>query len=505
MARATTRRRELGVRCALGATRGQLVRLLLVESLLLAGSSALLGLVFARWGAQIVVNQFSTPFVHVALDIAPDLRVLAFTIGASAATVLLFGVAPAFSASRVDPIEALRWTVRTTAGEPSRRVAAALVAGQVMLSLVVISAAALLAHSFVNVMRLRPGFDVDHVLLVTVSTLHSEVSPARRFNVLSEIVEAIRAIPNVTGAGASTITPGSGVAVVDFVSRSAAEHLSESERVVTTNVITPGWIATYRISLRAGRDFEAADMNNGRLVMLVNEAFVRRFLRENRAVGETIRFQAGPSRTVVGVVSDAIYNSVKEPIPPTVYVPLGVTPPTMTVSVRVGSRRPTDIAAAIRNAIERHYPDAAFSFRTLTDQVNSSTAQDRLVALLAVAFSVLALALAALGIYGVTAYTVARRRAEIGVRMALGAKPSGIIRMVLGRVWQVIGAGVVMGVAVNLWAATVVRSLLYGVDARDPATLIGAAGVLVAVATLAGLLPAWRASQIDPAKVLRES
>ena len=373
------------------------------------------------------------------------------------------------------------------------------------MSIVVVSVAALLAHSFVNVMRLPLGFDADRVLLVTVSTLHSEVPPARRFNVLSAIVEAIRTIPQVSGAGASTLTPVSGVAVIGFVSKSAAAHLTEAERVVTTNVITLGWVATYGMSLRAGRDFEPADMNDGRPVMLVNETFVHRFLRNDRGVDETIPLQAWPPRTVVGVVSDAIYNSAKDAMPPTVYLPLGVTPPTMTVSVRVDSGRLADVQTAIRDAIEHISRGAAFSFRTLTDQVNSSTAQDRLVALLAVTFSLLALSLGALGIYGVTAYSVARQRREIGVRMALGAEEAAIVRMVLARVWLVLGAGVVVGLAVSLWAATVMRSLLCGLEPHDPATLISAAVVLIAVGSVAAWVPARRASQIDPAAVLRES
>jgi putative ABC transport system permease protein len=506
MARATARRHELAVRRALGAPSGRLARLLLVESVLLGACGAVVGFVIAQWSTRLIVDQLSSPFAHIALDVAPDLRMFVFTTIVTAITVLVFGVAPAFWAARVDPIDALRTGGRTVAGDPARRFSATLVVAQVTLSIVVVTVAALLTRSFVSLVHVPIGFDADRVLLVTVSTLHSDVPPARRFAVLSQIVDAIRAIPNVSAAGASTITPVSGVAVVTFVTTSNAPRMADTDGVVATNTITPGWMATYGLSLRAGRDFDAADTSGSQPVALVNETFARGFLRDPRGVGETVTFRDQPPRTVVGIVSDAIYNSAKEPAPPTMYSPLGAfTPPTMTVSVRVGVEHPTDVVPAIRAAITGINRDVAFSFRTLADQVNASIAQDRLVALLSVAFSVLALILAALGIYGVTSYGVATRRPEIGIRLALGAAPFGIMRLAMARITMLITVGLALGAGISAWASTFIRSLLFGVRSHDPLTFAIAAVTLAAVGAAAAAVPAWRAARLDPAYVLREN
>jgi putative ABC transport system permease protein len=504
LARAAARTHEMGVRRALGATRARLIRLLLAESVLLAGVGSLLGYVFAEWGAQTIVHRFSTPLVRFALDTGPDLRVLAFTGSAAVLTVVLCGLAPAWTASRVDPMEALRLIARTTAGAPSRRLSGALVAGQVALSIVVVAVAALLGHSFVNAVRVPLGFDAAPVLLVTVNMQHGGAPAPGRVHVVSQLVDAIRALPDVAAAGVSTLTPSSGVAVVASLSTSASGDRPTNEQVVATNAITPGWLRTYGMSVRAGRDLEDGDMTGGQPVMLVNDAFAGRFLRRAAALGETIVVDDGP-RTVVGIVSDAIYNSPKEPVPPTVYLPLRLMPPTVTMSIRVRAGRPTDIVPVVRQTIERVNRDIGFSVRTLADQVNASTAQDRVVAQLSGSFSLVALLLAALGIYGVTAYGVAQRRSEMAIRLALGAKPSGIVRTVLRPVWVLMTVGAVIGTGLSLWAAVFLRSLLFGVDPRDPGSLIAAVVVLVGVGILAGSLPAWRASRTDPAVLLRES
>ncbi|MGH9421661.1 MAG: FtsX-like permease family protein, partial [Thermoanaerobaculia bacterium] len=506
MARATARHHEIAVRRALGASAARLIRLLLVESLMLGSCGAVLGLAIALWSARLIVAQLSSPFASIALDLTPDIGMFAFTTTVTIVTILLVGVAPALWAAGVDPIDALRTGGRTIAGEPSRRVSAVLVIAQVTLSIVVVTVAALLAHSFVALTQVPIGFDADRVLLVTVSTLHSDVTPARRFTVLSQIVDTILAAPNVSAVGASTITPVSGVSVITFVSTSDTERLAETDRVAATNTITPGWVATYGLSLRAGRDFDVADSNRGQSVALVNETFARRFLRDPRGVGETVTLRGESPRTVVGIVSDAVYNSAREPAPPTIYFPLGgFVPPTITVSVRVGTGRSTSIAPAIRAALGAINPDIAFSFRTLDAQVNTSIAQDRLVAWLSVAFSGLALILAALGIYGVTSYSVAARRSEIGIRLALGARPRSVQQLILTRVALLVGTGMALGAAVSAWASQFVSVLLYGVKPRDPVTLLGAAALFASVAAVAAGLPARRAARIDPAEMLRES
>jgi putative ABC transport system permease protein len=218
------------------------------------------------------------------------------------------------------------------------------------------------------------------------------------------------------------------------------------------------------------------------------------------------------SLEIVGLVADAVYRSLRDPVPPTMYIPLAQldngarpAPASMSVAVRSASDSPALLARTVAQAIARVNPDLAVTFRPLADQVNASLTQERLVAMLAGFFGALALLLAGLGLYGITAYAVSRRRTEIGIRMALGAAPGGVVRLVLGRLTVLVGAGIAGGCALSLWAAQFVSTLLYGLQPRDPETMFAAASALAAVGALAGWLPAYRASRIDPAEVLRES
>lgn len=501
MARSSARRHDLGVRRALGASRGRLIRLLMGESVILAAGGSLLGWMFANWGARTIASQLAP--LRFFLDTQPDLRVLAFTAVVAVLTVFLFGLAPAFAGSRVDPIEALRSVNRTTSRTSSERLTGSLVSGQVTVSVVVVFVAALLAHSFINAARMPLGFDADRLLLVTVNTQHADVAVARRSQIVSDIADALRTLPDVDAAGMSTLTPSSGISVVAFVAKAAGGDRPESERVVATNAITPGWIATYGMSLRAGRDFTPADMQGDAAIVLVNEAFAGRFMRNPADVGETIPLEDG-ARVVVGIVSDAVYNSLKEAPPPTIYLPLRRPASTATISLRARGQRPTELIPAVRGMIEKINSGVSFSAKPLAEQIDSSLVQDRLIAQLSVGFSVVALLLSALGIYGVTAYGVARRRSEIAIRMALGCARAGIVRSVLGRLSILLAIGTTLGVALSLWAGAFLRSLLFGLQPRDPDTLIVSVAVLVVVAGLAASVPAWRAAGVDPAVVLRE-
>jgi ABC-type antimicrobial peptide transport system permease subunit len=248
----------------------------------------------------------------------------------------------------------------------------------------------------------------------------------------------------------------------------------------------------------------------------VNEAFVRKFLPGKNPLGATIEFPSGtaqvrPPNTIVGVVEDAVYRTLREPIRPTLYqalvqfdasrAPLGGG----SISLRAAVSDPALLSRSVAAALAAVDPDLAFSFRPLADQIRSSLIQERLVAMLSAFFGGLALLLAGLGLYGVTAYAVSRRRAEIGIRMALGAAPGGVVRLVLTRVTMLVAIGIAVGAAVSVWASTFVSTLLYGLEPRDPPTMAGAAIVLACIGALAGWLPAYRASRIDPAAVLRDS
>jgi predicted permease len=516
LARATARRHELSVRLALGASRWRLVRQLLIESVVLSAAGAALGLVIAGWGSRLLVAQLSTQTSRVFLDLSIDSRMLAFTIGVTVATALLFGTAPAFRAADIEPMEAIKEHGRGAAGDARAGLASGLVVAQVALSLVLIVAAGLFLRTFTSLANLHLGFDQDRVLAVTVNAQRAAIEPINRLATYEQVLQRVRALPGVADAALSVIMPVSGQGWNNNVEVSGAAPLPGRQAMTYMNGITPEWFATFGIPLVAGRPFTDGDRRGAPLVAIVNQAFVRRFLNGANPIGRTVRSRGVPGlpnkdvpKEIVGVVADAVYRTLREPIPPTTYVPMsqmndfGLA--SVYVMVRSTTGSPALLAKSIATAITTVNPDLALTFRPLADHVNAALTQERVVAMLSGFFGGLALLLAGLGLYGVTSYAVSRRRTEIGIRMALGAAPAGVVRLVLRRVALLVGAGVIVGAGVSIWAAQFVATLLYGMQPRDPVTLVGAASVLAAVGALAGWLPARRASRIDPAEVLRDA
>jgi hypothetical protein len=279
------------------------------------------------------------------------------------------------------------------------------------------------------------------------------------------------------------------------------------------NSVSDGWFRTYGTSLLAGRDFNAQDRMGAPPVVTVNETFARKYMNGANPVGRSFAQTSRPGHPeptlqIVGYVRDAVYGSMREPVPPTLYTPIAQwTEPfsTLSLSVRAAAGSPALLTRSVADAIAGVDRDLRFTFRPLAASVDATVIQERVVALLSGFFGALALLLAGLGLYGVTSYAVSRRRTEIGIRMALGSAPAGVVRLVLARVVWLVGAGVLVGTVASLWASQFVSALLYGLQPRDPVTLAGAAAVLVAVGAVAGWLPAFRASRIDPAEVLRDS
>jgi putative ABC transport system permease protein len=512
LARAAARRHELSVRCALGATRWRLARQLIVESLVLAAAGAAGGLIVAAWASRALVTQLSTPGTPVTLDLSMDWRVMAFTAAVAIATALVFGTVPALRTSGIAPIESLKEHGHTMAAGTRQSVSSGLVVLQVALSLVLVVAAGLFVRTFARLASVPLGFDRDRVLLINVDTARARVDAQNRSLLYHRLVAAVAGAPGVARAAGSLWTPagGGGAGLI----ANARGRSVDAERQVVANFVTPGWFATYGIPIRGGRDVEDGDTASARPVVAVNETFARRFFPGRSAIGETLDESLSPmlrNRTIVGVVGDAVYGSLRDAPPPTIYLPLaqsaGVEPPgrtAVTISARSAAGSPAALARGAAAALTGIDRDLAFAFRPLEDQVNASLAQERMVALLAGFFGALALLLAGLGFYGVTAYAVARRRTEIGIRMALGAQPAGVIRLVLSRVAILVGFGIVVGVITSMWASRFVSVLIFGIPPRDPMTLAAAAVVLAAVGASAGWLPAWRASRTDPAQVLRE-
>ena len=518
LARATARRRELSIRLALGASRFRLTRQLLAESIVLSGCGALLGLAFAHWGSRLLVRQLSTSTNNVFLDLSLDWRVLGFTAGVAIATAVLFGTAPALRATRVQPNEALKEQGRGLVGDGRLGLGNALVVVQVALSLILIVGAGLFMRTFSSLANLDLGFNRDPVLVASVNAQRLQMEPALRPQLFNRLRDAAASVPGVASASLSAVTPVSGstwqfsIEAMDGVVIPEAPDSDLQPRSVYVNLISRDWFNTYGIRLLAGRDLTDADTATSPPIAIVNEAFAKKFTGGQNPVGHRFRQMGFPNspaveREIVGYVADAVYRSLREPVPPTMYMPIAQQkePPSfISLSVRAAGGAPAMLTRPLASAFSDVNRDLAITFRPLAEQVNASLTQERLVAMLSGFFGALALLLAGLGLYGVTSYAVNRRRTEIGIRMALGAAPGGVVRMVLRRVAVLVAFGVVIGGAISLWASRFVATLLYSLEPRDPATLIAAAVVLSAIGALAGFLPARRASRIDPATVLRE-
>jgi predicted permease len=511
LARATARRHEVSVRLALGASRWRLARQLLVESLVLASAGAVVGLILADVGSRALVAQLSTSVARVALDLSLDWRVLAFTGTATVATALLFGVTPAFQATRIEPtfgLHASSWRRRSDRHDiPGRR----LVVVQVGLSLMLVVAAGLFVRTFQRLASVPLGFDRDRVLLVNVDATRAVVDPADRLSFYRRLVLAVEAVPGVAKAAASEITPVSGRMWNFPADVPGGSVVPDRERRVRGNKVTPGWFATYGTVIHAGRDIAVRDTKSAPRVALVNEAFVRKFLPGQNAIGRTFVEPAigggqPVTRTIIGVVGDAVYRSLRDDPQPTIYTSLlqqDRAGGSINISVRSSGGPPNTLAPSVAAALTAADPNLAFSFRALQDQVNVSLAQERLVAMLSGFFGGVALLLAAVGLYGVTSYLVTRRRAEIGIRLALGAQRTDVLGLVLGRSLLMTAGGIVFGLAGAAAVTRYLEGMLFGVTPLDLTTFAAVPLLFAVVAMLASYAPARRAMNVDPAASLR--
>jgi predicted permease len=512
LARAASRRHELTLRLALGASRFRIARQLLVESLLLACLGAAFGLLFAQWGSRVIVGQLSTPRSTVALDLTLDWRVVGFTALVAVVTALLFGVAPALRMRRVDPNDALKEQGRTFAGEGRHSIGTSLLAVQVALTLVLVVAAGLFVRTFGKLATLDIGLDKGAVLVVDVDVSRTAVDPKARHALFERVRAAAAAVPGVAGAGLSLITPVSGAGWNGPVELTDRPQVPTRERMTFLNSATPGWFATYGTRLRAGRDFDPRDVSSAPAVGIANETFIRRYVKGD-PLGQIVRFERGPEGVqpiqIVGVVQDAAYRAVRDPIPPVLYLPLLQAheegPGRLSLSVRGASGSPALLTRSLAAAISEVDPDLSLTFRPLAAFVDGALVRERLLAMLSGFFGGLALLLAGIGLYGMTSYSVSRRRTEIGIRMALGARSSRVVALMFRRIAWPIGFGLAAGAALSYWASQYTATLLYDLDARDPLTFIGAALFLCAVSAIAAWLPARRAARVDPARVLREA
>jgi len=523
LARTLARRREFSVRLALGSSRRRLARLLLIESLMVAGMGAALGLVFAWWSSALLVQQLSTWQNTVSLDLALDWRVLAFTAALACLSAIVASVAPMLGLKRLAPGEVLKDAGRGIAGDSRFSMRGALVIAQIAVSFVLVVAAGLFLRTFASLNQLPLGFVPEPLLVAELNLQASgEPSETRRARV-ERLRDAAAAVPGVRSAAvASTrLLTGGGWAVGGVAIGDGPR--SPSRPLLWLNAATPGWFETMGIPLRSGRDFESGDRVGSRPVAIVNEAFVRRYLLGEQLTGQSVRLAFDPlgfeqaiprgalaetRHEIVGVVGDAVYTTPREGMLATMYVPIAQRNPSaywetvlLTINAAPGQR--AAVERGVSAALTQLDPTIAFTFGTFDQLVDATVTQERLSALLSAFFGGLALLLAAVGLYGLVAHSVRARQSEIGLRMALGADAVSIVRLVFQRVGVLIAAGLALGLAGSLWAARFVEALLFRLEPRDPSTFAGSAAVLVALGVLAAWIPARRAARVDPVAALR--
>jgi predicted permease len=510
LARAAARQPEIAVRLALGAGRARLVAQLLTESLLLAAVGGALGVLVAYWGVDLLFGFVPQDTLQRALDVEPDRRAFGFTLGLTAVTALLCGLAPALQGTRVDLLRSLR------SGSPSGQVAGArvrraLVVAEVALSLLLVVGATLLGRTLRNYQGVEAGFEKDGVVLFTMKHVHERYTPERLRLFCRQLVEEVSRLPGVRAAGLAETGPLSDrVGGSRPVAAAAAPTAAAVPAVVDR--VSPGFLDSLGIRLLEGRDFSFADQEGAPLVAIVDQHLARRLFGSAGAVGERIRIDVG-GRTpdvkdfeIIGVASAIRYRNLREDAGEAVYLSLlqGARPWMPTLHVR-GEGAALPSVAAVRQVFQAQ-DDAlpVFNVKTMRQRVDESFAQSRLLAQLSAFFGALAGLLAAIGLYGVLAHAVTSRTREIGVRMALGARPARVRRLVLRDSLRLVSLGLVLGLAASLFAARWISSQLFGLAPLDPGALSVAVLLMLAVAGAASYLPARAACRIDPTRALRQ-
>jgi putative ABC transport system permease protein len=500
LGRAAARRQEIAVRLALGASRGRLVRQLLTESVVLALIGGALGLALALTLTSGLSALTTRLPVAIDLNLALDVRILAYTLGMSLVCALLFGLAPARRASRLQLVDSLK--VDSGSGPTRQRFRQVLIVGQVSVSAVLLVWSGLFAQSLLQARSVDPGFDPSGVLLAEVQLVDDRPGGMERGEAaFVELQDRVRELPDVEQAGWSSVVPLALLGNERFrVSKVDAPHGVPGTWIVASR-LSPGWFATVRIPIMSGRDFTWQDRAGTPSVVIVNEALARQFWN-GAAVGQQIRHGSTTS-TVVGIVRDSKYWTLGEATSPTVYMPFrqALAPHPPTLHVRTTNPRAT--AERIRQAAQDLVPGMPIQLKSMPDAVAVAVMPARVGAMVTGAFGLLGALLATLGVYGLISYIVVQRTREMAIRRAIGASAGHIVRLVVGSSAKLTAAGLIVGVALGTLTAPLFGGLLVNVSPRDPLTLVVTVLALLGTAVLASAAPALRAARVDPIAALK--
>jgi predicted permease len=506
LARASAREREIAVRRALGASRGRLIRQLLVESLLLSLVGAALGAVLAQALSRLLVAFLSTSADPVFLDLVPDWRVLGFIAGLAVATCLLFGLAPAIRVTRRQPRGMMIGSGRVISASRERfTFRRALTVAQVALSLVLVAGALLFARSLANILTVDLGFRDENILTATATFQRLKLPPERVQVFKDEMLERVRAIPGVEAAALTHIIPlrdwGGGSAWMDGPTR--------EQKSTRLSRVGPGYFQTLAVPLIAGRDFDSRDKVGAPDVAIVNQAFARRFTNGANPVGQRLWIAAAPGSPdtvyeIVGLVGDTKYQDLREEYRPIVYYAAAQDESGPGGTFLIRSRLPqSETVAAVKRVLNEINPAITVNFQGLKPLIDATVLREQLIATLSGFFGLLALLLACIGVYGILSYGVASRTTELGIRMALGAQRGAVFWLILREAMWLVLIGVAVGLPLIFAVTRLAATLLYDLSPTDPVSLAAAALLMVVVAMLAGYLPSRRATRVDPMVALR--
>ncbi|MGC2816470.1 MAG: ABC transporter permease [Candidatus Acidiferrum sp.] len=510
LARASAREKEMAMRMAVGAGRGRLIRQLLAESLLLAAIGATLGGLLARSLAQMLVASLSTQRDPLFVELGTDWRILGFTAGLAALTCVFFGLAPALRATNVSPSLVLKEGGRgTTDGRSRFGLRRLLVVSQIALSLMLLVGALLFARSLAKLTSVETGFRQTGILITDIDYTTLNLPAERRTILGQDLLRRVRGIAGVDDAAIAETVPLSGNEEFHDVLMGLAEPPKGQVPSSAFNHVSPGFFETLRTPILAGRDFNERDVADSPLVAIVNESFVRKFLKQGNPIGTTFRVRrlgtiSGPYE-VVGLVKDTKYGDLREQAQDLVYLPIFQDPrPDQDSQILIHSSLALpELIAGVKEVASGVSSSLDLTFQSFHTMIEDGLLNERLMAKLSGFFGVLAVVLAVVGLYGVVSYMVARRRNEIGIRMSLGADRKSIIGLVLGEALLLLAIGVVIGLGLALAGSSAANSLLFGLKGYDATTLIMATAILSVIALTASYLPALRASRLDPMDALR--